>query len=82
MTLIIYDNSGRIFDQREGNYLKPDGGIQYLEVETPTDKFIKSVDVSVTPNIVVYEAYPITPIVELQERLEYMEGTINELLGV
>lgn len=69
--LIIYDNNGRIFLQVAGNYTKPQGGIQFLEVEIPKGKQIKitdgiGVDVSVTPHEVILENIPPTEIEELR----------------
>lgn len=62
-TLIIYDNKGQIFSKMAGSYLLPQGGIQYLEVEIPDGKRIKSgigIDVSVTPNVAILEDIPKT----------------------
>lgn len=81
MTLIIYDKDGKVWLQMSGSYVVPNG-IPYLEVEIPTGQLIKSVDVSVIPNVPIYEAFPISPMETLQDRIDYIEGTINELLGV
>jgi len=55
--LAIYDNTGYIF-ATINNYEIPQGGIQYLEIEIPEGKIIKNIDVSVTPNVPVYEDIP------------------------
>ena len=81
MTLIIYDSEGKIWIQMLGSYVVPNG-IPYLEVEIPTGQLIKSVDVSVIPNVPIYEALPISPIETLNDRINYIEGTVNELLGI
>ena len=45
-TLVFYDNSGKIFCMTTGAYEIPNGGIQYLETEIPSDKLLVSIDVS------------------------------------
>ncbi len=46
-TLIIYDNVGYILMQQTGSYRVPEGGIQYLEVDSEVhkNKIIKSVNI-------------------------------------
>ncbi|HBJ1646024.1 hypothetical protein FDB41_14795 [Clostridium botulinum] len=44
-TLIIYDNTGYILMQQTGSYRVPEGGVQYLELEIPTGKMVKSINV-------------------------------------
>lgn len=84
-TLIIYDNDGRIFTQITGNYALPQGGVQYLEVQIPEGKRIKSgigVDTSVTPHQAILEDIPKTDVQLLKEQvadLQYelmMKGAI------
>lgn len=43
-TLIIYDNTGKIYYMAAGDYVKPEG-LQYIEVEIPADKYVVGVDV-------------------------------------
>lgn len=54
-TLIIYDNEGKIFSQVTGDYLIPQGGVQFLEVEVLEGKQITGVDTSVTPHQTILE---------------------------
>jgi len=69
MTLVIYDNQGQIFSQVTGNYLVPQGGVQYLEVDVPDGKRIASIDVSTTPHQAVFEDIPPSEIEDLRQEL-------------
>ncbi|NSB16752.1 hypothetical protein [Clostridium beijerinckii] len=69
-TLILYDNTGRIFLQISNTYLTPEGGINYLEIEIPTGKRVFKVDTSVTPNVPVYEDIPKSEIDILKETVD------------
>lgn len=88
-TLVIYDNSGYIYIQMSGAYIKPQGGINYLEVEIPDGKILKGIDTSVIPNIPIYEDIPITEIDILKQQLkenqalftEYVNNKYNALLN-
>lgn len=57
-TLIVYDNSGKIWNQMSGTYDVPNG-LPYLEVEIPEGKYPVSVDVSGAEPVVVYDSYPV-----------------------
>jgi len=62
-TLILYDNTGYIYLQMTSStYRAPQGGINYLEVEIPEGKLITGVDLTVTPNVAVFEDIPQTDI--------------------
>lgn len=70
-TLVIYDNKGTIFYAVTGDYVIPDGGIQYIEVEVPQDKRIVSVDVTDNNNpMPIFEDIPKS---ETEERLSALE---------
>ena len=45
-TLVIYDLSGKIFYQAQGDVLEPSGGLLFLWVEIPSGKILKRVDTS------------------------------------
>lgn len=45
-TLIIYDNTGRIYLQISENYAVPQGGVQFIEAEVPDGKYVASVNVA------------------------------------
>ncbi|CUU47352.1 MULTISPECIES: hypothetical protein [Clostridium] len=82
-TLVIYDNEGYIYLQltSENNRI-PQGGINYLEVEVPVGKYIKSIDVSITPNEPIYEDMPKTDIEKLQEQVENLAQANAELTSI
>lgn len=68
-TLVIYDDTGIIFNQVTGNYLVPQGSIQFLETEVPEGKQITSVDVSVTSHQVILEDEPPTEVDIMKKQL-------------
>ncbi len=66
-TLIIYDNTGYILMQQTGSYRVPEGGVQYLEIEIPTGKMVKSINVDKKEAIL--EDIPKSQMELLQEEL-------------
>jgi hypothetical protein len=80
MTLAIYDNNGTVFLQMTGGYSVPQGGINYLEIEIPEGKILKCIDVSVTPNIPVFEDAPKSEVEILKEKQELMQKALDDLL--
>lgn len=79
MTLVIYDNQGQIFSQVTGNYLVPQGGVQYLEVDVPEGKRIVSVDVSATPNVPIFEDIPLSKVEMIESQVAKQQNLIDEL---
>ena len=79
-TLIIYDDKGKIFLQLTGDYLSPQGGVQFLELIIPAGKRIKSVDVTVMPNVAILEDIPKTEIGIVQEELIANQIALDFLL--
>ena len=79
LSLVIYDNKGYVYMVMSGNSPVPQGGIQYIKVEIPTGKIIKSIDTSVTPNIPVYDDIPLTENEILKQRIAEQETAIMEL---
>ncbi|MDF2844787.1 MAG: hypothetical protein K0R00_3213 [Herbinix sp.] len=75
-TLIVYDNSGKVWNIIGGMYEVPNG-LPYLEVEVPADKRIVSIDLSGEVPTVIYEDYPKSQ--ELN-RIELLENALNDLL--
>lgn len=55
-TLIIYDNTGKIYYMASGDYTKPDG-LPYIEVEVPEGYYVASVDVET--NTAVFKKHPV-----------------------
>ena len=78
--LIIYDDLGQIFSQISDNYLLPQGGVQFLELEIPIGKQIIGVDVSVTPNVAFLEDIPLTEMELIEKRTTNTEDMINALM--
>ena len=76
-TLVIYDNTGQIFSSPiTGSYLTPQGGLNYLEVQIPEGKTLKSIDTSVTPNIPVYEDIPVSELDNLKQQVTDLQNYI------
>lgn len=61
-TLVIYDTTGFILSQMQGSSLREPVGIPFLWVTIPDGKRLKSIDITVTPNVPVYENIPETEI--------------------
>lgn len=76
--LIIYDNNGTIFLQVSGYYKVPQGGIQYLEVDSKIhqNKIIKSVNPETKE--LILEDMPKTELELAQERIDALEQYIVE----
>jgi hypothetical protein len=69
-TLIIYDNTGKIFTNITGFYIVPEG-IQYLEIEVPEGKRVERVDTTDIENPVpVYVDIPKEEIVQLKDAVD------------
>jgi hypothetical protein len=76
LTLIVYDNSGKVWNVIGGMYEVPNG-LPYLEVEVPADKIVSSIDLSGDIPIVVYAEYHKS---EELARIELLEAALNDLL--
>ncbi|AWK52201.1 hypothetical protein DIC82_14860 [Clostridium beijerinckii] len=81
-TLIIYDNTGYILLTYNDTYRKPQGGVQYLEVEIPTGKRVVSIDVIQTPSVPIYEDIPLTETELLKQKVAEQELAILELASL
>ena len=82
MTLIIYDNKGRIFSQITDSYLVPNGGVQYLEIEIPTGKMLTGVDTTVTPHVAILEDMPPSEVESLKQQVDELTLAIAGMMGV
>ncbi|MBN1042360.1 hypothetical protein FC959_17250 [Clostridium botulinum] len=78
-TLIIYDNTGFIILQQSGPYRVPEGGVQYLVIEIPENKRLKSIDTSVIPHKPILDNIPKSEIELLKEKIESLEKSNAEL---
>ncbi|MFL0168304.1 hypothetical protein [Candidatus Clostridium helianthi] len=82
-TLVIYDNVGYIYLQLTSDENRiPQGGINYLEVEVPVGKTIKSIDISVTPNEPIYEDMPKSELELLKEQVDNLTEANAELTSI
>lgn len=71
--LIIYDNTGYVLSNLWGiTTPREPVGIPFLWLEIPEKKRLVSVDVSVTPNVPVYEDIPKTEIEVMQEAIDFL----------
>lgn len=73
-TLIIYDNEGFIYLTYDRNYRVPEGGIQYLELEIPSNKKLVGIDTSTTPHKPILE-YIDTRISDISSYLKNADDT-------
>lgn len=78
-TLIIYDNAGYIYLQMTGSYRVPEGGINYLEVDSTVheNKIIKSVNVATKE--LVLEDIPKSETEILKQKVAEQEAALIEL---
>ncbi len=70
-TLIIYDNTGKIFYQVTGAVVDPEG-LPFMRITIPDGKILKGVDVSVKPNVPIYEDMPVSELEQLQAKVDYL----------
>ena len=80
-TLVIYDNTGKIFFNAGGDIIEP-VGIPFIWVEVPEGKRITGVDVTVTPNVAILEDLPKSESQLLQEQIDNLNIAMAEIMGV
>ena len=79
-TLIVYDNSGKIFYMASGDYIEPTGGLQYIIAYVPEDKCIVSVDTSVkNEHKVILKDLEVPETNKLKSKVEEQEAALIEL---
>lgn len=66
-TLIVYDNTGKIFYQMTNQYPLPGEGIQHMETVVPEGKVVVKVDTSVNPHKVVLDDIPPSEMDQLKQ---------------
>lgn len=79
ITRIIYDTTGQIISQMQGSDLYTPVGIPYLDVEIPEDKYVAAIDISVTPNVAVFEDLPKSEIQKLKDENTKIKLALAEL---
>ena len=77
-TLIIFDNTGRIYYMASGDVIEP-RGLPFLWVEVPDGKYIAGVDVSGDEAVAILEDEPKTETQFLNERIAELEDALCEL---
>lgn len=69
-TLIVYDTTGNILVNMSGDVREP-VGVPFLWVDVPNGKRVKSIDVSKTPHVAVFEDSPKT---QAEENAEFRKS--------
>lgn len=77
-TLLIYDNLGRILLRQEGNYILPEGGIQYIEIQIPSGKYPISIDMD--RHLPIYEDLPKNEMEILRDEIEQLKNDMADLM--
>ena len=77
-TLLIYDNLGRILLRQEGNYILPEGGIQYIEIQIPSGKYPISIDMNT--HLPIYEDLPKNEMEKLRDEIEQLKNDMADLM--
>jgi hypothetical protein len=80
-TLVLYDDTGYIYMQMTGTYRIPQAGLNYLEIEIPDGKILKSIDINVTPNIPVYENMPVPEVQVIKQQLQETQELLAEYIN-
>jgi len=81
-TLLIYDNMGCVYLQVRGSYRIPQGEIQYIEIEIPEGKILKSIDTTTTQHIPLYEDLPISESDILKQQLTETQNILTEFVDM
>jgi hypothetical protein len=79
--LIIYDGTGYIIFQGSGDVREPIG-IPFMWAEAPEGKRITGVDVTVTPNVAIFEDIPKSETQLLKEQIDSLTIAMAEIMGV
>jgi hypothetical protein len=81
MTLLIFDDNGKIWVIMSGSYDMPKG-LNYIEVKIPEGKYPVSVDVSGTEPTVIYADYPKSETAVLKEQVDNLTIALAQIMGV
>ena len=82
ITRIIYDTTGQIISQMQGSDLYTPVGIPYLDIEISEGKYVTGIDISVTPNVAVFEDLPKSEVQKLQEENTQIKLALAELAEI
>ena len=80
-TLVIYDNTGKIYYQVTGAVVDPIG-LQFLWVIIPERKILKTINTAVTPHEPVFEDLPKSELDNVKEQLAAVQIALAEMMGV
>lgn len=78
-TLIIFDDGGTIYYQVTGDFITPQGGIQYLILEVPEGKYISGVDLSGETPQAILSDFPKSENEQLKENINDLQLALAEL---
>lgn len=80
-TLVIYDETGKIYYQTAGDVQEP-AGLPFLWAEIPDGKLLKSINTEVTPHEPVFEDLPRSELDDVKEQLIAVQIALAEMMGV
>lgn len=75
---VIYDTAGKLFMQGTG-FTKPQGELNYVEIEVPDNKYITNMDTSKDPAEPVFAEYPKSDMQLMKEQLEQQQADLDFL---
>lgn len=82
-TLVIYDSTGTAFSGMiTGSYTLPQGPLYFAEVDIPADKMFSKMDTTVTPHVPIFIDAPVSETKVLEDRVAFLEGAFNEMIGL
>lgn len=76
--LVIYDSKGTIFMQGSG-FTVPEGELNYMEVSTPENKYLVSIDATKNPAEPVFAEYPKSDMQLMKEQFEQQQADLDYL---
>jgi hypothetical protein len=80
-TLIIYDSTGYIIFQGQGDLREPQG-IPFLWVDVLEGKYVQSIDVSGTTHKPVFTDIPKSEVELLKEQVDSLNIAMANIMGV
>ena len=82
-TLVFYDETGYLLDVRSGEPAPREPvGVPFLWTDVPANKYVESVDVSVTPHKVVLKDRPPTEAERVQQNLDIAILELTTLMAM
>lgn len=81
-TLVVFDNTGRIYYQAEGDVAEPQGGLQFLWVDVPEGKYLTGIDVSGKTPQAILKDVPKSETAMLSEKVNALSVALANIMGV